>query len=494
MAADDADRKAGLCEHGALLHDGALHALTRRLHVGQVPYSQWPDNAQPFGLDLSEKTIADKLKAAGYATIGVGKWHLGMYNNASLPTHRGFDHFYGYYTGANDYFTHTFRMNNIDFLDLHDDDVTDRNQYNVYSTHLFTKKLIEGISGHAGSSADPLFVYYAIPNPHSPLEAMDADALHEACAKIINPTRRTYCGMVKAADTSIAQVYDTMVQEFPDDDIVTVIGGDNGGFVTFGGNNCPDEGSPSCLRGMMGSYYEGGIRNNALLCSETLLPNHLKGTTYSKGMVTILDWHTTFVGLAHGHNDADKPSDGYDMWDTLISNTDSPRVEFLANIDPCSRIHATSTTCDGWAVGYVWSGCLHEVCGTWKLISGSNTDDYYPLPMGLMDAEIVDRWDEMNKTWLYNLVDDPSERYDLSESFPFIVDALRYKVTLHSRNMVYACNVIGGTCYNSEPAQLHMDTLEWVPWLQYYETPLDPESQPSTGEPPHEPWTSEGGK
>eukprot|EP00811_Abedinium_folium_P007356 NODE_16789_length_977_cov_4.821176.p1 GENE.NODE_16789_length_977_cov_4.821176~~NODE_16789_length_977_cov_4.821176.p1 ORF type:complete len:278 (-),score=67.07 NODE_16789_length_977_cov_4.821176:144-920(-) len=126
-------------------------------------------NAEAFGLDLSEKTLADKVKEVGYATLGVGKWHLGMYKNASLPTRRGFDHFYGFYTGAIDYFSHTFRVDDIDFLDLHDDEETDDSQDQVYSTHIFTRKVIEGILDHADSgSGSPLFVYYAIPNPHSP--------------------------------------------------------------------------------------------------------------------------------------------------------------------------------------------------------------------------------------------------------------------------------------------------------------------------------------
>ena len=44
--------------------------------------------AQPYGLPLDEVTLPQKLKGAGYATAGFGKWHLGIYNNASLPTRR----------------------------------------------------------------------------------------------------------------------------------------------------------------------------------------------------------------------------------------------------------------------------------------------------------------------------------------------------------------------------------------------------------------------
>ncbi len=47
-----------------------------------------------MGLDTSEKTLADLLKAEGYRTMCVGKWHLG-HHKAYLPTSRGFDHYFG---------------------------------------------------------------------------------------------------------------------------------------------------------------------------------------------------------------------------------------------------------------------------------------------------------------------------------------------------------------------------------------------------------------
>ena len=40
------------------------------------------------------------------STQAVGKWHLGFCNSSYLPTSRGFHHHYGYWTGAEDYFTH----------------------------------------------------------------------------------------------------------------------------------------------------------------------------------------------------------------------------------------------------------------------------------------------------------------------------------------------------------------------------------------------------
>ncbi|MFM7926033.1 MAG: sulfatase-like hydrolase/transferase, partial [Planctomycetaceae bacterium] len=59
-----------------------------------------------WGLPLAERTLATALQQAGYETAITGKWHLGEFERDYLPTSRGFDHQYGHYFGALDYFTH----------------------------------------------------------------------------------------------------------------------------------------------------------------------------------------------------------------------------------------------------------------------------------------------------------------------------------------------------------------------------------------------------
>ena len=51
------------------------------------------------GLPLEEKTLADRLRAAGYVTGVIGKWHLG-HKPQFHPMKRGFDEFYGFASGA----------------------------------------------------------------------------------------------------------------------------------------------------------------------------------------------------------------------------------------------------------------------------------------------------------------------------------------------------------------------------------------------------------
>lgn len=60
----------------------------------------------PSGLSLDEKLLPEYLKPLGYDTHAVGKWHLGFYKTDYTPTQRGFNSFYGFWNGYQDYFKH----------------------------------------------------------------------------------------------------------------------------------------------------------------------------------------------------------------------------------------------------------------------------------------------------------------------------------------------------------------------------------------------------
>ena len=421
---------------------------------------------QDYGLPLNESTLANKLKGEGYRTIGVGKWHLGMYNWASCPTERGFDHFYGYFNGAEDYLTHEVQG----YLDLQDDRKADWSQSGNYSALVFQRQVEKRIREHKAAFADqPLFLYYPMQTCHEPLEALDVYLNSDACKDIPNADRQTFCGMAHAADDAIGNLTKILNEVFVSqgEDVVMVIGGDNGGLPTAAGNNYP-------LRGHKAELWEGGVRNNAMVWSPTLLPAAAKGSVYEGGLVHVMDWHATFRDLAGAKDKAGFPSDGHNVWQAITTNASSPRTEFLHNIDPCSG-HGT---CQGVEASYRF--------GDWKLLTGVSEDTWYPVPTGPEDQDPATtaklkrsgqrgpmgsvQWSEATGTtttnWLFDVKKDPYEQTNVYDANPDVVKQIKAKIDALAAQAMAPCNVPDGSCYANDPAGTA--TLQkyysWYPW------------------------------
>ena len=120
-----------------------------------------PAGGENFGLPLSEKTMADRLKAMGYATCAVGKWHLGG-PPQYLPTKRGFDEFYG--TVAN---TPFFKPKN--FVDSRaSEEVRPVTDENFYTTDAYAERAVDWIERN---KERPFFLYLPFNAQHAPLQA-----------------------------------------------------------------------------------------------------------------------------------------------------------------------------------------------------------------------------------------------------------------------------------------------------------------------------------
>ncbi len=201
-----------------------------------------------MGLPAREKTIATRLKQAGYTTGMVGKWHLGA-AHPFHPNRRGFDFFFGFLGGGHDYFQ----------VDLHRPtgegyfDALQRNGQPEGLDGYLTTVLAQEAANFIDANHDqPFFLYVAFNAPHTPLQAPPAYV--DRFQSIENQKRRTYAAMVNAMDDGIGTVLETIDQHELRKKTLIFFLSDNGGPEN---SNASDNGP---LRGQKGQVYEGGIR------------------------------------------------------------------------------------------------------------------------------------------------------------------------------------------------------------------------------------------
>lgn len=103
-------------------------------------------------------------RAANYSTFAVGKWHLGANTVAATPQGRGFSQHIGYWSGAEDYTTHTVNNGVFDFQE----GLAPAVRFNgTYSTEIFAAEAVRILEEHASSkTTQPLFLYLAFQNVH----------------------------------------------------------------------------------------------------------------------------------------------------------------------------------------------------------------------------------------------------------------------------------------------------------------------------------------
>eukprot|EP01060_Flectonema_neradi_P032348 TRINITY_DN5123_c1_g5_i1.p1 TRINITY_DN5123_c1_g5~~TRINITY_DN5123_c1_g5_i1.p1 ORF type:complete len:511 (+),score=126.43 TRINITY_DN5123_c1_g5_i1:60-1592(+) len=373
---------------------------------------------QDWGIPFNESLIGEKLQKVGYKTYGAGKWHVGYFSWNSIPTSRGFDHFYGYMNGGEDYFTHVIQG----YVDMMNDTEPDATTKNIYSSTLFQSEVEMRLKQHKALYSDsPFFLYYPMQTVHEPLEALDRYTAMTPCSnseKVPNADRKTFCGLARAADDAIGKTMDLLNTLYKDEDTIVFFAGDNGGLPTAAGNNYP-------LRGHKAELWEGGVRNNAFIWSNTLIPDAMKGKTWNGGLSHIMDIHATIRNLAGAKDKEGFPSDGYDLWSVITTNATSPRTEILHNIDPIA-------------------GCSSYRMDGWKLLSGCPADTWYPLPTSDQDyrnnasmAKGTDVGDVVfpesmrasaSDVQLFYIAYDPSETDDVSAKYPEVVKQIQGKI------------------------------------------------------------------
>jgi len=248
------------------------------------------------GLPLDQVTLPQTLKAAGYVTGIVGKWHLGAAPHFH-PMKRGFDEFFGFLGGGHDY------------LKAEMEDVP--REYSIpiqrngkpvpltgYLTDVLGSEAAAFIDRH---QKEPFFLYLAFNAPHTPLQA--PEKYSDRVKNIADPTRRAYAALVIAMDDAIGTVLEKLRSTGLEQDTLVFFLSDNGGPgpVTHA-SNAP-------LRGNKGNVLEGGVRVPFFVRWPARLP---AGKTYDEPVIS-LDIFPTAVAAAGGQLPADLKLDGVNI-------------------------------------------------------------------------------------------------------------------------------------------------------------------------------------
>jgi arylsulfatase A-like enzyme len=257
-----------------------------------------------FGLPLSESTIADRLKAAGYVTGLVGKWHLGG-GDRFRPPQRGFDEFFGFHGGAHPYFPGQgpaiFRGNN-------------EVEENEYLTDAFAREAVAFIEKHR---AAPFFLYLAFNAVHTPMQATDERL--KKFKSIDDERRRTYAAMMSAMDDAIGAVLIKLRDAQLGDNTIVFFISDNGGPTMPGTSGNASKNAP--LRGSKRTTLEGGIRVPFFVKWPGKIP---AGKLYDQPVIQ-LDLLPTALAAARVEAPSDAGIDGVNLLPYLSGeNAESP--------------------------------------------------------------------------------------------------------------------------------------------------------------------------
>lgn len=326
---------------------------------------------QERGLPVTATSLPALLKKNGYVTGLVGKWHLGFKPEFG-PNAHGFDEFFGFLSGAVDYYTH---RRGDGTADLHEN--TTPVETPSYLTDELTRRAVGFIDRHATA---PFFLEVAYNAVHWPFQPPDRPLfgaernprprLFQGPDDPIPATRRDYVRMLERADQGVGEILKTLERLGLARNTLVIFTNDNGG--EWLSRNAP-------LSHRKGTLWEGGIRVPLIL----RWPGQLPAGKTSEQVAITMDLTASILGATGATLPAGHRPDGLDILPIL--RRDSPIVErqlFWRIVRPERHQKAVRS-------------------GRWKL---------------LVDG---------GQFFLFDLPSDPGERNDLAARHPELVVSLK---------------------------------------------------------------------
>ena len=311
-------------------------------YATRVSHARNPSPNSNFGLHPNEITVAEVLKGAGYATMMIGKWHLGDAPEF-LPTRQGFDTYFGL-PFSNDMWRYHPNMpprENEDELmrstreraaytgyvgqgrpyplnggfpnDLplmRNEVVVEKNPDLRQLTTRYTEAALEFIGTRRET---PFFLYLAHNMPHVPLFVSE---------KFAGKSKRgLYGDVMMELDWSVGQILARLKQLGLDEQTLVVFTSDNGPWLGYG----IDGGSAGPLRDGKGTTWEGGVRVPGIF----RWPGKIPAGRRTDAVAGNIDLLPTFARLAGAQPLSDRTIDGRDLWPVLSGATNrSPHPFF----------------------------------------------------------------------------------------------------------------------------------------------------------------------
>ena len=372
---------------------GMSTALQMMLEDSNPP-AYWPEVSrdiryEEMGLPTEEESLAEVLKAAGYYTAHIGKWHLGR-ENGSAPQDQGFDQSLLMASGLHGDPEDPAIVNAKLDYDPIDKFLWAGMKYAAsynggpafrprgYLTEYYTDEAVKVIENNRDR---PFFLYLAYWAPHTPLQALRKD--YDALAHIADHTERVYAAMIRALDREVGRVLGALEAQGLADNTVVIFTSDNGGagYVGLDDLNKP-------YRGWKITNFEGGIHVPFFVRWPAGLP---QGTTF-EAPVHHFDIFATAAEAAGAA--LERSIDGVSL------------LPFARGERAAERPHETLF----WRAG-AYRTVRH---GDWKLA---------------VDPII-------EQTWLFDLAQDPGEQHNLAANHPEVVADLKARLAAHDAEMV----------------------------------------------------------